>query len=165
MVILGTDVDYAGATLYINGENFTNGSGPVVKLAGVPARVLSAKDTELAVSLPATFLGAVGSYVLSVSTGTLAVQNDVLAVTLGASGPRGPVGPQGAQGPKGDTGVAGPQGLQGERGLTGATGATGPQGIKGDAGSVGPQGLKGDTGSTGATGATGSQGPKGDSGL
>ncbi|EPX62440.1 Phage tail fiber protein [Cystobacter fuscus DSM 2262] len=158
------DVDYAGTTLYINGENFTNGAGPVVKLAGVPARVLSSKDTELAVSLPTTFLGAVGSYVLTVSTGTLPVQNDVLAVTLGASGPRGPIGPQGAQGPKGDTGVAGPQGPKGEQGLTGATGATGPQGLKGDTGVAGPQGLRGDRGLTGATGAAGPQGLKGDTG-
>jgi len=158
LVVLGVDVDYTGATLYINGENFTNGASPVVKMAGVQAAILAVTGTEIAVSLPPTFLGAVGSYLLTVSTGSLPVHNDVLVVTLGASGPRGPIGPQG---PKGDTGAAGPQG---PKGLTGATGATGPQGPKGDTGAAGPQGPKGLTGLTGATGATGPQGPKGDTG-
>ncbi|HYO71501.1 MAG TPA: hypothetical protein VEU33_36015, partial [Archangium sp.] len=103
LVVLGVDVDYTGATLYINGENFTNGASPVVKLAGVQSSVLAATGTELAVSLPPTFMGAVGSYLLTVSTGSLPVHNDVLVVTLGASGPRGPTGPQGL---KGDTGTA-----------------------------------------------------------
>jgi hypothetical protein len=191
LVIQGVDVDYASSTLYINGEHFTNGANPSVKLAGVPVTLLSTKETELAASLPATFFGAVGSYLLTVSTGNLHAQNDVLSVTLGASGPRGPVGPVGPpgpkgdagpegvpgpkgdagsvglQGPKGDTGAAGPQGSQGargERGLIGATGATGPQGLKGDTGPVGPQGLQGERGLTGATGATGPQGLKGDTG-
>ncbi|WP_434386308.1 IPT/TIG domain-containing protein [Melittangium boletus] len=158
MVILGVDVDYVGSTLYIHGENFTNGSNTSVKLAGTDATVLSISDTELVASLPATFLGAVGSYQLKVTTGNTPAQNDVLVITLGASGPRGPVGPQGPQGPKGNTGLQGPQGL------TGATGATGPQGTKGD---TGPQGIPGPTGPmgpTGATGATGPQGPKGDVG-
>lgn len=161
LVVLGVDVDYSGATLYINGENFTNGASLVVKLAGVQAPVLAATETEIVVSLPPTFLGAVGSYLLTVSTGSLPVNNDALVATLGASGPRGPVGPQG---PKGDTGAAGPQGPRGDTGLTGATGATGPQGPKGDMGAAGPQGPKGDAGLTGATGATGPQGPKGDTG-
>ncbi|ATB40467.1 hypothetical protein CYFUS_005916 [Cystobacter fuscus] len=161
LVILGVDVDYASSTLYINGENFTNGASPAIKLAGVPVPLLSTKDTEIAASLPATFLGAVGSYLLTLSTGTLPIQNDVLVVTLGASGPRGPIGPQG---PKGDTGAAGPQGPKGD------TGAAGPQGPKGDTGAAGPQGPKGDTGAAGPqgpkgdTGAAGPQGPKGDTG-
>jgi len=158
MVILGVDVDYAGSTLYINGENFTNGSNTAVKLAGAEVTVLSISDTELVASLPATLLGAVGSYQLKVSTGQLSAQNDVLVVTLGMSGPRGPVGPQGPQGPKGNAGPQGPQGLKGE------TGSVGPQGFKGDAGPVGPQGPTGAPGLMGATGATGPQGPKGDVG-
>ena len=162
LAILGVDVDYAGATLYINGQNFTQGSNPVVTLAGTQAPILSLKDTELAVSLPATFLGAVGSYLLSVTTGNLPVQRDVFVVTLGASGPRGPVGPAGPQGPRGNTGLQGPrgetgaQGPVGAQGLTGATGATGPQG---------PQGIKGDTGLQGATGPQGPQGLKGETGA
>ncbi|MBM7119423.1 IPT/TIG domain-containing protein [Archangium primigenium] len=158
MVILGVDVDYVGSTLYIHGENFTNGSNTAVTLAGTDTTVLSISDTELVASLPATFLGAVGSYQLKVTTGNTPTQNDVLVITLGATGPRGPVGPPGPQGLKGNTGSQGPQGH------TGATGATGPQGAKGD---TGPQGIPGPTGpmgSTGATGATGPQGPKGDVG-
>jgi len=125
LVVLGVDVDYTGATLYVNGENFTNGSSPIVKLAGIHIPLLAAKETEIVASLPSTFSGAVGSYLLTVSTGSLPVQNDVLVVTLGASGPRGPVGPQGHAGA---TGAVGPQGLKGD---TGATGAVGPQGLPG----------------------------------
>jgi hypothetical protein len=176
LVVLGVDVDYTGATLYINGENFTNGGSPVVKLAGTPIPLLLTKETELVASLPPTFMGAVGSYLLTVSTGSLSVHNDVLAVTLGASGPRGPKGDtgpaglQGLKGDKGDTGAVGPQGLKGDtgpaglqglKGDTGNTGPVGPQGLKGDTGAVGPQGLKGDTGNTGPVGP---QGPKGDMG-
>jgi hypothetical protein len=161
LAILGVDVDYAGSTLYLNGQNFTNGSNPVVKLAGTQAPLLSLKDSEIAVSLPATFLGAVGSYLLSVSTGNLPVQRDVLVVTLGASGPRGPVGPAGPQGPRGDTGL---QGAKGDTGAQGLAGAVGPQGPKGDTGAQGPTGERGLMGATGATGPQGSQGPKGDTG-
>ena len=143
LVVLGVDVDYTGATLYINGENFTNGGSPIITLAGTRIPLLLTKETELVASLPPTFMGAVGSYLLTVSTGSLPVHNDVLAVTLGASGPRGP---------KGDTGPAGLQGLQGPKG---DTGAIGPPGLKGD---TGPIGLKGDKGDTGAVGPQGPQG-------
>jgi hypothetical protein len=161
LVVLGVDVDYASSTLYINGEHFKNGANPTIKLAGVPVTLRSAQDTEIAASLPANFLGAVGSYLLTVSTGTLPAQNDSLVVNLGASGPRGPVGPMGPEGPKGDKGAAGPAGPKGD---TGAVGPAGPKGDTGVAGPMGPQGPKGDSGLTGATGAVGPQGPKGDPG-
>ncbi|SET91424.1 Collagen triple helix repeat-containing protein [Stigmatella erecta] len=162
LVVLGVDVDYPGATLYVNGENFANGTSPVLKLAGVQIPLLSSKDSELVASLPVTFAGAVGSYLLTVSTGSLPAQNDTMVVTLGASGPRGPIGPQG---PKGDAGLTGPQGPKGEAGLTGAVGPTGPQGLKGEAGPTGPQGPRGEVGLTGATGSVGPQGPKGEAGA
>jgi hypothetical protein len=161
LVVLGVDVDYPGATLYVNGENFANGTSPVLKLAGVQIPLLSSKDSELAASLPVTFAGAVGSYLLTVSTGSLPAQNDTLVVTLGASGPRGPIGPQG---PRGETGPTGPQGPKGEAGLAGAVGLTGPQGPRGEVGPTGPQGPKGEAGLAGAVGSTGPQGPRGEVG-
>lgn len=146
LVVLGVDVDYASSTLYINGEHFKNGANPTIKLAGVPVSLRSTQETEIAAALPANFFGAVGSYLLTVSTGTLPAQNDSLVVNLGASGPRGPMGPAGPKGDKGVAGPMGPQGLKGERGLPGATGSVGPQGPKGDTGSQGPAGPQGFSG-------------------
>lgn len=184
LVITGVDVDYAASTLYIHGQNFENGLKPAVTLDGVKLTVLSTsnKGSELAVSLPADFKDAVGSYLLSVSTGLLPIQKDVFSLALGAVGPRGPRGETGAPGPKGDTGprgaqgeagpagAQGPQGDKGDTGDVGPVGAQGPQGDKGDTGDVGPVGARGDkgdrgeTGPVGATGAVGATGPKGDPG-
>ncbi len=162
LVVLGVDVDYPVATLYVNGENFTNGASPVLKLAGVQIPLLSSKESELAASLPVTFAGAVGSYLLTVSTGSLPAQNDTMVVTLGASGPRGPIGPQG---PRGEAGPVGPQGPKGEAGVAGAVGPTGPQGPRGEVGPSGQQGPKGEAGLTGASGPLGPQGLKGETGA
>jgi hypothetical protein len=110
LVVLGVDVDYPSSTLYITGNNFNNGAPPVVSLEGVLLPVVAATESAIVVSLPSTFSGNVGSYLLTVSTGTLPSQRDAFALTLGASGPQGPKGDPGPAGPPGPQGAAGPKG-------------------------------------------------------
>jgi hypothetical protein len=182
MVVLGVDVDLPAATLYIHGKNFTNGAPPVVTLAEVPLSVVFAADSEIVASLPSSFSGAAGSYLLSVMTGAMTSQHDAFAITLGAVGPKGDpgaVGPAGAVGPEGKQGVPGPRGDAGFSILArttavaaGATCATGGTKLE-----VGPDFNRNhvlDTSEVnnlatryvcnGAQGPTGETGPKGDTG-
>ena len=76
--------------------------------------------------------------------------DQLVAASIGATGPIGPQGPTGPQGGAGPTGAA-----------SNVAGPTGPQGVVGPTGAgsnvVGPTGPQGDVGPTG-TGATGPQG-------
>lgn len=122
--------------LVIDGRYFVwaNDDPPIVTLAGMPLTILNVSDTQIQAMLPA--LGA-GDYLLRVSRGNGAVQNDAFALTLGAVGPQGPKGDKGDPGEKGD---AGEKGEPGEQGEPGADGAPGAKGDKGDPGSPGPPG-------------------------
>lgn len=107
---------------------------------------------------------------LTLSTGLVLVNNDLVAGlggTPGPAGPQGPTGPAGAAGPIGPTGpqgAAGPAGAIGPQGVAGPAGAAGAQGATGPQGAVGPQGPAGPAGATGSVGLTGPQGPAGPAG-
>ncbi len=90
--------------LVIDGRNFTwaNDDQVAVTLAGSPLPVLNLASSQIQVMLPEGI--APGDYLLRVSRGAGAVQNDSFALTLGA------VGPQGAKGDKGEPGEQGPPG-------------------------------------------------------
>jgi hypothetical protein len=120
LLIRGVDVAYENSALYIHGERFINGSRPVAVLAGITLTVLALTETELVASIPPTLQGAVGSYLLTVSTGNMPGQTDAFAVTLGASGPKGDKGETGAVGPRGEPGPRGDAGPQGPPGASSA---------------------------------------------
>ena len=152
LVIQNVVADFEKGTVTIIGENFDNGDFPEVRLGGNPVMVLSATATEITGELPD---GALGDYLLTVTTGNAVKNYDAFAVSLGVIGPAGPQGEQGPEGPAGPQGVAGtdgaqgPVGPQGEQGPQGPEGATGPQGAPGIAGPVGPAGPQGPAGSPG----------------
>jgi len=141
LVIQRTEADLAAETLEIHGQKLLwgNDDEAVVTLAGAPLVVLSATETQILAQLPAGVTP--GSYVLKVSRGVGAVQNDVFDVTLGTAGEVGPPGPRGLPGPAGEPGPQGLQGLQGIQGPPGPAGAcfngdflscyTGPSGTRG----------------------------------
>ncbi|NOK13723.1 collagen-like protein [Corallococcus exercitus] len=179
LVITNTEIDYGPGKLLIYAQNIGRGL-PVVELAGVPLVVQGVQRGVIVAAIPRAFLDAPGSFLLTVSFGPDAVDQDAFDLSIGSEGPQGPkgdtglTGAPGAPGPKGDTGLTGAQGAPGPKGDTGLTGAPGAPGPKGDTGLTGAQGPKGDTGLTGAqgpkgdtglTGAPGAPGPKGDTGL
>ncbi len=160
-------------TLSIEGMNF--GPAPSVSLAAaggavVPLTVLGANNEVIQAKLDTV---TPGTYLLIVVNGNGNVQQDTMAITLGAVGPKGD---QGVQGPAGHTPVlnwsgdqiaidgsaagphlTGPQGPQGPAGhspvlnwsgdriaIDGSL--TGPQ-LTGPPGPAGPKGDKGDTAS------------------
>lgn len=104
--------------LVIDGQYFVwaNDDQPVVTLAGATLTILNVTDTEIQVMLPAGI--APGDYLLKVSRGSGAVQNDAFALTIGAVGPQGPPGMTGPPGPQGEKGEQGEHGDRGPRGLT-----------------------------------------------
>ena len=167
LAITGAEADTDAGTLQIYGRNFiaSNGALPAVALAGAPLVVQTIDNGYIKAWLPVGITP--GSYRVTVSRGTGAVQNDSFAVTIGAAGPIGATGPQGAQGepgPQGDQGPTGPPGATGAQGPQGDTGPQGPQGDpgpQGPTGEQGPQGATGPQGIPGPTGATGPQGPQG----
>ncbi|WP_444547776.1 DUF7151 family protein [Stigmatella ashevillensis] len=197
LFVEGVDIDYSNANLSISGAHFNNGSAPVVTLAGteVPVTEVSSDGKELTVSLPSTFSTYVGSYLLTVSTGSTASQRDVFALTLGAVGPQGPKGEDGAPGavgPAGSTGLASltktsvvaagancsAGGVKVETGLDSNRNALLEawevsaamtryvcDGIQGPQGLKGDTGLQGPQGPKGDVGHQGTQGLKGDMGL
>lgn len=128
LLIVSAEASVAADMLVINGQYFVwaNDDQTLVTLAGAPLALLNITETQIQALLPANT--PPGSYLLGVSRGNGAVQNDTFALTLGAVGP------------KGDTGDPGPPG---------ADGAPGPKGDKGDAGEKGEKGDKGDTGDPG----------------
>ncbi|WP_432697875.1 hypothetical protein ACQUQP_05880 [Marinobacterium sp. YM272] len=106
VTIIEVQVDFddsAGDLLVIRGENFDIGSLATVSLGSVvELEVLAQSSTEITAACPAPdYLCPVGDYLLRVSTGDSASENDVYALTIGAVGPAGPAGEQGIQGPSG----------------------------------------------------------------
>jgi hypothetical protein len=168
LTITGAEADTDAGIIQVYGRNFiaSNGTLPVVTLAGTPLVAQAIEDTRIQAWLPAGVVP--GSYLVTVSRGSGTPQNDSFSVTIGAAGPTGATGPQGAQGepgPQGEPGVQGPTGAQGPQGATGATGAQGPPGEPGAPGATGAQGATGATGPQGATGAQGAAGPQGPQGI
>jgi len=136
------DLDASPARLYITGQNFDNGSTPIISLGEFGDLVLaSAASADLIDAfLPA---GAInGDYLLTLSTGNNTGQSVVYNLTIGAVGPEGPAGEQGIQGLKGDDGTPG---VNGEDGAPGVQGIQGIQGIQGPIGETGPEGPAGST--------------------
>jgi hypothetical protein len=125
--IVRAQADLASETLVIDGQYFVwaTDAASVVTLGGDPLTVQTVTPTQVVAYLPAGI--PPGAYLLKVSRGNGAVQNDTLALTIGAVGPEGPRGPEG---PMGD---AGPRGLDGPSGPPGV-GHPGPQGPPGPAG-------------------------------
>lgn len=125
LLITRADADLAAETLLIEGQHFVwaNDDQTAVILAGSPLAVHTIGETHILAQLPPGL--SPGGYLLKVSRGAGAVQNDTFALTVGAVGPQGPQGPQG---PMGNTG---PQGLPGETGDPGQKGDPGPQGPRG----------------------------------
>jgi len=137
LVVQRAEADLAAETLLIEGQNllWNNDSEVVVTLAGTPLLVLpGATDTHVLAQLPPGLTP--GDYLVKVSRGTGAVQNDEFDLTIGAVGPAGPAGPRG------------PDGQPGEPGPQGSPGPPGPKGDKGDAGAQGPAGPPGPPGGT-----------------
>jgi hypothetical protein len=157
LIIEIVDVDFQTNIIHIYGENFNNGSLPVVTLGGVQLTVQTYSITEIQATLPSSTPD--GSYLLKVVTGPASTQSGEFNVAIGA------VGPQGPKGDKGDQGIQGIQGIQGLKGDKGDQGIQGLQGLKGDKGDQGIQGLQGLKGDTGDQGIQGLQGLKGDTGL
>jgi hypothetical protein len=161
LIVQRAEADLSAETLLIEGQKllWNNDSAVVVTFAGTPLPILGATESQVLAQLPPGLTP--GSYLLKVSRGAGAVQNDVFDLTIGAVGPEGPTGP------KGDRGDPGPDGLPGAIGPAGPTGPRGPTGPKGAdgqvgaAGSPGPTGASGPQGPQGLTGATGPQGPAG----
>jgi hypothetical protein len=158
-VITAVFVDFEKNTVTINGHHFRNGRKPVVHLGGIELNVLSYTRTEIVTELPVDI--ADGDYLLTVSTGSSANQNEsydltiAYGITEGAVGPEGPQGPPGPQGPMGPAGPQGPQGEPGPQGPAGPIGPTGPQGVQGSAGPAGPEGPQGLPGPQGSPGISG----------
>lgn len=163
LVIESVRADYESGTLSISGENFLNGSVPVVKLGSSTLRLNSYNSTDIVASLPDGT--GPGDYLLTISTGSSVHQNDLFNIALGENGPQGPKGDPGEPGPQGPAGVAGSQGPEGPMGPQGPAGPAGPQGLKGETGPQGPAGPIGPQGPAGQVGATGAQGPQGTPGT
>jgi Collagen triple helix repeat (20 copies) len=111
-----------------------------VWLGGFRLTVVSASNTLLIATLPATIETNPGTYALSVFAGNSPRKKADISLAVGAIGPKGD---RGAPGPKGDTGEAGPQGIQGPAGPEGPAGPQGAQGMQGTQGPVGPVGPAG----------------------
>jgi hypothetical protein len=186
LVITSAAFDESNNHLVITGQNFSwpsNGSGhgapPVVTLDLMPMTVLSATSTEIVAALSGNF--PEGTYLITVSRGTGAVENGAFAVAIyheeaqqtiqgpagpaGPPGPAGPMGPRGPQGANGATGAVGPAGPSGPQGVSGAAGPAGAVGPSGAVGPVGPIGPMGPAGPQGVAGPAGPIGPAGADGL
>ena len=150
--ITSVELDFYPPTtaLYIHGNFFTNGEVPIVKLGRLAVDYVSHSEQLIQVTTDEELVD--GKYLLTVSTGGEANQNDSYDVIVGAVGLRGEQGPEGLQGPIGLTGAQGPQG---------ETGAMGPEGPQGPIGPPGPEGPQGPIGLTGPTGPEGPMGPEG----
>ena len=162
--IISVFVDFVNETILIVGENLapsTVGVSPVVIIGEDALSVMSFTNNEIVAEFPAGGI-ADGDYLLTVTKGTSATDNDTYDLTIGAVGPEGPQGPPGEQGLQGEIGPAGPQGEQGQPGPQGEQGIQGPQGQQGE---QGLQGAQGDTGPQGPQGAQGPPGPQGEQGL
>jgi hypothetical protein len=113
------EANTAGDSLTIEGRYFVwaNDLEPVVLLTGQPLAIIAVTDGRIDAELPQGLLP--GNYLVRVSRGAGAVQNDEFIVTIGAVGPPGA---DGAAGPPG-------QGLPGSPGPVGPPGPAGPPGI------------------------------------
>lgn len=159
--------------LYIQGENFLNGSELELTLGEDIVLVIdeaSLTDTFVIATLPPGEYE--GSYQLTATTGGGSVRFDEFdGVTIGAEGPQGPkgdTGPAGADGADGAPGAAGVDGADGQDGAncydgigTSVADCIGPQGPKGDKGDKGNQGEPGVDGTNGLPGIAGSDGQDG----
>jgi hypothetical protein len=128
LLILRAQADSSGGTLLIEGRNFISRNDPIVTVS-MADQVLNVEESSavhIVATLPATI--PPGTYLLKVSRGRGAVQNDAFYVTVGLTGAAGPQGEKGDKGDKGDPG---------EPGTPGATGATGPPGPPGPQGPPG----------------------------
>jgi hypothetical protein len=128
LLILRAQADSSGGTLLIEGRNFISRNDPIVtvSMADQPLNVEESSAVHIVATLPATI--PPGTYLLKVSRGRGAVQNDAFYVTIGLSGA---AGQQGEKGDKGDTGDPGEPGTPGAAGATGPAGPPGPQGPPG----------------------------------
>jgi hypothetical protein len=133
-------LDLVNKKIAIFGVNFDNGNPPAVTISGNLLSVEYYDSTTIhasLASLPPEIDSLVGDFLVTVSTGSGAIQFDSWALTFGAVGPQGP---KGDQGPQGVQGIQGWQGIQGPQGDPGSQGAQGFQGGQGDPGAQGPAG-------------------------
>jgi Collagen triple helix repeat (20 copies)/IPT/TIG domain len=142
--ISAATINYSTNQITVTGGGFVVlGNAPIVYLGSMRLTIVSASDTQIVATLPATITP--GTYLLKVNRAqelTMPLTAMTLAVTYGVIGPQGPAG------------VPGPQGAPGPAGIPGSAGLPGPQG---------PQGPQGAQGNPGPAGATGPQGPAGTS--
>ena len=133
LVVTQVMVHADAGTLTILGRNFVRkAGGPVRVRLGEAHLVLLVPPlpSELLVELPEDL--APGAYLLTVTRGRAATENDTFVFTYGAVGPPGPegqrgeTGDRGEAGPQGPVGPMGPQGARGEKGETGEQGSAGP---------------------------------------
>lgn len=112
-------INYGTNQLMLSGSGFEPSKGsPTVAFNATQLTVVSASDTQIVATLPASLVP--GTFNITVTT--KAGAKVAFDMTYGAVGPQGLAGPAGAQGSQGPQGVSGP---------TGPTGPTGPQGPKG----------------------------------
>ena len=134
-------VDFDAESVFIEGDNFTDGGPPVVTLGTFgELTVVQHTNTFIEAAFPAGGLPD-GDYLLTVDSNK-SIKYDL---TVGALGP---------EGPKGDTGDTGPAGLQGPEGPQGDPGPVGSPGPQGDTGPPGPQGEQGEPGPEGPPGSS-----------
>ncbi|HEX5751814.1 MAG TPA: hypothetical protein VFZ09_36680 [Archangium sp.] len=110
--------------LHVYGEGF-GATAPSAVFAGLPVSVVFSSETTLTLAIPFGLLNIPGTYLVSVSRGSLPEENSALGVTVGQQGPKGDTGPAGPMGPAGPAGPAGPKGDKGDKGDTGPMGPAG----------------------------------------
>ncbi|WP_043413875.1 hypothetical protein [Archangium violaceum] len=113
--------------LHVYGEGFGT-TAPSAVFAGLPVSVVFASDTTLTLAIPFGLLNIPGTYLVSVSRGSLPEENSALGVTVGQQGPKGDKGDKGDPGIKGDKGDKGDPGIKGDKGDKGDPGEPGPPG-------------------------------------
>ena len=121
LLILRAQADSTGGTLLIEGRNFISRNDPTVTVS-IADQVLNVEESSavhIVATLPATI--PPGTYLLKVSRGRGAVQNDAFYVTVGITGSAGPQGEKGDKGDPGATGATGPPGPPGPQGPPGVT--------------------------------------------
>ncbi len=147
LLILRAQADSSGGTLLIEGRNFISRNDPIVtvSMADQLLNVEESSAVHIVATLPATI--PPGTYLLKVSRGRGAVQNDAFYVTIGLTGAAGPQGEKGDKGDKGDPGAPGTPGAPGPTGPPGPAIAwtCGTGWTCGPAGPPGPQGPPGVT--------------------
>jgi microcystin-dependent protein len=147
IVTVTGSVDAVSTTLYIEGENFSDGVvEPIVTLGTEVLTVVPGMWTDRAVVAELAFPIADGDYLLTVTNEKGRVGDYDL--TIGAIGPEGPQGPEGPEGPAGPEGPQGPAGPPGPQGVAGPQGPQGPAGPQGPIGPEGPQGPQGEPGTS-----------------